>query len=260
MNKKILIACLILLLSIIFIMLIEATKNLSKEPLKESSKEFSESSNDSINGLEDVITEQKSLSEKIIIKDKENQIENATNSVDIIIPEIQNLEEPFKNHINNKLFEELSYNAVYANATEGFESGDVGLFTYEVNYDRFNSNNFLSIVAKQYIHFGNGRPRMQKKCYVIDIEKSTIITLIDIFKNKLDYEKAIIAEVNKQAEEKQIELIGGNGLNKLSSNQQFYIKDNKLIIYFESSEIAATAVGELEFVMPFEMIGNEFII
>jgi len=85
------------------------------------------------------------------------------------------------------------------------------------------------------------------------------MTLMDVFENKLNYKKNIIAEINKQAIDKNLELMGGNGLTQLDDEQAFYIKDNKIIIYFEASEIAATAVGELEFEMPFEMKEDKFI-
>ena len=47
--------------------------------------------------------------------------------------------------------------------------------------------------------------------------------------------------------------MGGNGLTKLPAKQKFYVKDDKLVIYFDPSEAAANVYGELHFEMPFVM-------
>lgn len=201
-----------------------------------------------------------SVAETIAIRDIVNKIESSTKSVNTVIPEFQNLESRFKDRINLEIYNELNETNVYADATEGFEEEEIGFFTYEVNYDRYNSDKYISIVASQYIHLGVGRPRMQKKCYVVNAEENTSMLLMDVFKNQTNYKNSILEEINSQAAKQEIELVGGNGVKELADNQAFYIKDNKLIIYFEASEIAATAVGELEFIMPFEMIDGKFVI
>lgn len=200
-----------------------------------------------------------SVSEKVTIKDKISQYKSSLKDIDTVIPEFQNLEDGFERSINLKIHNDLNDVNVYNTAIEGFEEEDIGFFTYETFYDRYNNGKFLSIVAQQYIHLGDGRPRLQKKCYVIDTESNATVALVDVFENKLNYKKAVLAEINKIADEKDIELIGGNGLTELKDEQAFYIKDNKLIIYYEASEIAATAVGELEFTMPFEMVNEKFV-
>ena len=45
--------------------------------------------------------------------------------------------------------------------------------------------------------------------------------------------------------------MNGAGLTDLNEKQKFYIKDGKLIIYFDPSEIAPAKYGELQFEMPF---------
>jgi len=199
------------------------------------------------------------ISTTILIRDKISQYSNSSKLVDTVIPEFQNLEDEFERTINLKIHKELDEIEVYKKATEGLSQDEIGFFTYETSYDRYNCGKYISVVADQYIHIGNGRPRIQKKCYVINAETNATMTLMDVFENKLNYKKNIIAEINKQAIDKNLELMGGNGLTQLDDEQAFYIKDNKIIIYFEASEIAATAVGELEFEMPFEMKEDKFI-
>ena len=206
------------------------------------------------------IEQDKGAAKDVIIRDKVSKLENSKKSINTTIPEFQNLDSDFQSNMNYKIDKDLNDVNVYKEMTESLESEEIGKFTYEMEYDRYNCGKYLSIVAKQYIHLGDGRPKMQKKCYVIDAEKNASVLLEDVFANKYDYKTSIIGEINSQATKQGIELIGGNGLSELSKNQAFYIQDNKLVIYFEASEISATAVGELEFIMPYEMVDGKFVI
>lgn len=184
--------------------------------------------------------------------------QNAERNVNVTIPEFQNLEDAFERYINQRISEDLSEENVYEEATEGYAEDEIGFFTYEVDYERYDCGDYISIVASQYIHLGDGRPQLRKRCYVINGRENASVSLMDLFADKINYKSRILEEINKQAGEQNIELVGGNGLNEILDTQAFYIKDNQLVIYFESSEIAATAVGELEFVMPFEMTDGMF--
>ena len=53
-----------------------------------------------------------------------------------------------------------------------------------------------------------------------------------------------------------IEGVIKDSLNELNEKQKFYIKEDKLIIYFDPSEIAPTSYGELQFEMPFTLGEN----
>ena len=209
--------------------------------------------------IQEIIVE-KNISENITIKNNISKYKSSTKSIDVSIPEFQNLDISYENYINNKIYKELNDISVYEEQTKGLKEDEIGYFTYETSYDRYNCKEYISLVVNQYIHMGDGRPRIQKKCYVVNAKTNSTVMLVEIFDDKINYKNIILSEINKQASEKQIELIGGNGLSELADTQAFYIKDNKLVIYFEASEIAATAVGELEFVMPFEMIENKFVI
>lgn len=95
---------------------------------------------------------------------------------------------------------------------------------------------------------------MQKeKIYVINAKNSTSAVLQDVMENKANYKDRIITFVNEEAFKNKIELMGGNGITKISDTQSFYIKDNKLHIYFEASEIAPVSAGALDFELPFTL-------
>lgn len=199
------------------------------------------------------------ISSTIIIKDNVVQIQNSKRAIDAVIPEFQNLDNDYERYINQKINNDLNYETVYNSITAGMEEDEIGLFTYEADYDRYDCGDYVSIVANQYINLGDGRPQIRKRCYAIDAKNNATLSLADIFADKMNYKSKILEEINKYAKSQNIELIGGNGLSTISDTQSFYIKDKKLYIYFEASEIAATVVGELEFEMPFKMADGKFV-
>lgn len=200
------------------------------------------------------------IKNQAVIKDRKSVYQNALRDINITIPEFQNLEEAYERYINLKIYQDLSEASVYDEVTEGYEEDEIGFFTYETSYVRYDCGDYTSIVANQYIHLGEARAQIRKRCYVIDTKRNASVSLVDLFTDKTNYKKSILDEINKQAEKQNIELVGGNGLKEILDTQAFYIKDNQLVIYFESSEVAATAVGELEFIMPFEMVNGMFVL
>ena len=148
--------------------------------------------------------------------------------------------------------------SVYNSLASGLADGETGEFDYKTSYERYDCGSYISLVVNQYILFGDSRPISKKKCYVVDSNNKRTAVLEDVFKNKVSYKKRVVAEVNRQAEEAGIELVGGKGITSISEMQAFYIKDNKLHIYFEAAEIAAAAYGELDFELDFEMVDGKF--
>ena len=174
-------------------------------------------------------------------------------NVRCIIPKFTNLNTSVNNYINSKIEKDLIYTNVYDEVTAGLDPSEIGKFTYNVNYERFNCFDFVSIVATQNIELEGSRNLVRKKCYVIDAKNDRTANLKDVFANKSSYKGKVKSEVIKQAEEKGIELTGGNDIFTIEDTQSFYIKNDKLHIYFEPSEISAAANGELDFEMPFKL-------
>ena len=134
---------------------------------------------------------------------------------------------------------------------------DTKQYEYIVTYDRYNNDIYLSLVLNQNINIsladiyeGGLRSNKWKDTYNVNCDTSTQVYLKDIcgFAN---YKAEILDEVNKLAKQRNIKLVGGSELTELSDTQRFYIKDGKLIVYFEPASIAPYLNGELEFEMPF---------
>lgn len=194
------------------------------------------------------------LASKVVIQDVPIVIKTANKHIDCIYPAITSLEDgEFQNYINTEIAKNVQ---AYRNEIEFIvddETPVTSLYKYETKYHKYTCGNYLSLVIDQNYQTGGIRSNKWKDIYNINAETERLFYLSEIFKVGIDYKTAIIQEINKQAIVQNIELMGGNGLTKIPDKQKFYIKDNKLFIYFAPSEAAATKFGELVFEMPFTM-------
>lgn len=191
---------------------------------------------------------------KETVKDVFIKIKTDNRNIDCVYPAITSLsDKEFENYINNTIAQNIQ---AYRNEIEIIvdeETPDTALYSYITSYDRYNSNKYLSLVISQDYQTGGIRSNRWKDIYNINVKTNRLFYLNELFEPGINFENAIISEITNQAATKNYELMGGNGLTKLSTKQKFYIKDNKLVIYFDPSEVAATVFGELHFEMPFVM-------
>lgn len=202
----------------------------------------------------DIITEIDDIASQVVVED--TIVKNSTDNkfVNCLYPKITSLKKKdFENYINTQIatniisyIEEIGY-------IVDDETLPTEMYRYVTTYDRYNCKQYLSLVINQDYQTGGIRSNKWKDIYNINVETERIFYLNELFEAGIDFESAIIAEISEQAKERNYEMMGGNGLSKLSTKQKFYIKDDKLVIYFDPSEAAATVFGELHFEMPFLM-------
>ena len=195
----------------------------------------------------------------ITITPASTDFSNKAMEVHCAIPKFTNLSTSVNNYINSKIEKDLIYTNVYDEVTDGLDPSSIGKFTYNVTYERYNCFDFVSVVATQNIQLEGSRAITRKKCYVIDAKNDRTANLKDMFANKSSYKNKVKDEIYKQAATKNIEITGGNDIFTIDDEQAFYIKDDKLHIYFEPSEISAASNGELDFIMPFELKNGVFV-
>ncbi len=159
----------------------------------------------------------------------------------------------FENYINKTIAANIAdYRNEISEIVDDYTL-DVKQYSYITDYERYNWGNYLTLVIKHDYQTGGIRSNQWKEIYNIDVSTERIIYLEDIFRATVDYEDAIIKEITAQAASQNVELMGGDGLQKLPTKQKFYIRDGNLILYFDPSEVAANKYGALEFEMPFEI-------
>ena len=97
--------------------------------------------------------------------------------------------------------------------------------------------------------------------FAYNIHKSTgkEVELKDIFKEGFEYKDIINKEINRQISKDPDRYFSGkDGFVGISEDQSFYIKNNTLIIYFGLYEIAPYASGISEFIIPNNLLEENF--
>lgn len=204
---------------------------------------------------------EKSPAEKIVVNPYNITNSSKNRDVRTSIPKLMNLDDSrFQEYMNKKMLQTV---IDYQNEIETMIDEDTPaatLYKYVVSYEKYANDIYLSMVVSNDYQTGGMRSNSWKDTYTVDVTKGANkeIFLKDLFKAEVDYKKEILAEINEQAETKGYELVGGNGLSSLPDTQKFYIKDQKLIIYFDPAAIAPYVYGELHFEMPFTYENGKF--
>lgn len=179
--------------------------------------------------------------------------------IDCMYPEIRSFDDKeFEEYINNQIaINIMEYRDEIAYMIDD-DTLDVTLYKYTADYDKYTWGDYLTLVVNQDYQTGGIRSNTWKDIYNIDASTERLIYLKDLFEPTVDYETAIVEEVMKQSDDIGYKILGGDGLKKLPTRQQFYIQGGELIIYFDPSEIAANEYGELSFKMPFKLNEDGF--
>ena len=114
-----------------------------------------------------------------------------------------------------------------------------------------NNVKILSFYIDYYQFNGGAHGITYRKGYSVDIESGKMLKLQDLFQEDFNYKsyinKTISDEINKN---KDMYFTGKEGFNGIEDNQGFFIRDNKLVIYFDYYKIAPYAFGIPEFEIP----------
>lgn len=189
--------------------------------------------------------------------------ENATTVnriINVTYPSIQSFSNKnFQKYINDEITKVIFAYIDEIKTVVDDQTDITSLYTYESSYEKYTHGDYLSLVISNDYQTGGIRSNKWKDIYNINCRTERLLYLSDIFAANVDYKKEIIDEVNKQAQEKNYVLMNGAGLLTLNDNQKFFIKDEKLIIYFDPAEIAPASYGELQFEMPFRFEEGKFV-
>lgn len=187
-------------------------------------------------------------------------------AVDLKIPVISGMKnQAVQNKINAQLAEDAKNFAgqVEKQADEEMprirKSGSaVNGYTVRTSYEvTYNKNGLLSIPFMFMQYTGGAHGLEVKRPYNFDLSNGKNLTLGDLFKPGTDYKGMINAEIKKQIQANQGKYFSGqNGFQGIKDNQDYYLSDNALVIYFQEYEIAPFAFGHPEFKIPYTLFGN----
>lgn len=137
------------------------------------------------------------------------------------------------------------------------ESNFVADASFEV---KKSTPNMVSILVEYYKYSGGAHGYYEYIPYNINLRNGDNLTLKEIFKTEVDYKTIINKEIENQIKElgkKEKGLEKVYDFYEIKENQKFYLKDGKIIIYFDLYDIAPYAAGIPEFPINIENIEKQ---
>ena len=104
-----------------------------------------------------------------------------------------------------------------------------------------NDKGILSIVLINYAFAGGAHGSTIAKALNFDVETGQVYTLPELFKPDSDYVKKISDIIKAQIKARDLPII--NEFTEISPNQDFYIADRCLVIFFQLYEITPYYIG-----------------
>ncbi|MCH6264589.1 MULTISPECIES: DUF3298 and DUF4163 domain-containing protein [Neobacillus] len=150
------------------------------------------------------------------------------------------------NHRNQQL--ERSINQAIVQQTQKLVDTQVGdmpstvcemLGTFEM---KNNQRNVLSLNLTNYTYHEHAAHGMTYiKSLTFDLQKETLVQLKDLFKPGSNYIKRLTTLIQEQIKKRDIFLLGD--FTSIKPDQDFYIADKALVIYFQLYDITPYAFG-----------------
>ena len=193
---------------------------------------------------------------KVNIVDKVYKSKNNYLDINVLVPQINGLSsKEQENVVNNKIIKwtENWINEVKEIADEYFKDKPSPLMPYQLyaRYKITNNSDIISFYIDYYQFSGGAHGITTRMSYNIDKVTGQELQLKDIFKDSFQYKDVINKEINRQiSKDPDRYFTGKDGFNGIADNQNFYIKNHTLVIYFGLYEIAPYAGGIPEFIIP----------
>lgn len=190
---------------------------------------------------------------QVEVVDKVYKSKNDYLDINVIIPQIKGLKNENKqNDINDKIIKwtENWINEVKQIADEYFKEGPTPIMPYQLyaRYKIVNRHDIISFYIDYYQFTGGAHGITNRIAYNVDELTGEELQLKDIFKGSFNYKDIINKEINRQiSKDPDRYFTGKDGFNGISDKQNFYVKNNGIIVYFGLYEIAPYASGISEF-------------
>ncbi|MBP3915628.1 MULTISPECIES: DUF3298 and DUF4163 domain-containing protein [unclassified Clostridium] len=185
-----------------------------------------------------------------IYKSKNNYLD-----INVVVPQINGISNKKQEDIvNDKVIKwtENWINEVKQIADEYFKDKPSPLMPYQLyaRYKVTNNSDIISFYIDYYQFSGGAHGITNRIAYNIEKSSGNEMQLKDIFKDNYNYKDIINKEISRQiSKDPDRYFTGKDGFNGIGDNQNFYIKNNKVVIYFGLYEIAPYAAGISEFII-----------
>lgn len=189
------------------------------------------------------------IGSKTIVKNDE-YLESTIN-MPVITNSNKIVERSTNDKIKNDIFE--FYNKSYKEAKQylKYNPDEKNKFVANVDFElKKNTDSALSIKVRYYTYSGGAHGFYQDIAYNVDMRTGKFLELMDLFKDNTKYKEVIDEEIKRQIaelEKKDEENIGIYNFKGIKENQNFYLQDENLVVYFDLYDITPYAAGIPEF-------------
>lgn len=157
-------------------------------------------------------------------------------------PQISGLSNPeAQKKINDTLKQTIMNFAAGAEKEISNKGDDDRPYEFEGNYVvTYNQKGVLSLVTDQYGYTGGAHGMTDRNAFTFSLKDGKRLLLGDLFGANPNYKKVLNAKLSKLLKAEGGYLGGFNGLN---TEKYFYLKDGKVVIFFQLYEYTAYAQG-----------------
>ena len=193
------------------------------------------------------------INEHIKVVDNVYNEKESYYEINLSIPLIENLDNSNKkNDINNKILLDTQrrVDAFKNISNEYYKNMPIPTMPFQF-FSKYNITN-ESVISSFYIDYyqftGGAHGITERIAYNINEINGEEVKLEDLFAKEYNYKSVIDKEIKRQIlMNPEGFFTGKDGFLGIKENQNFYIKDNKIVIYFDLYEIAPYAMGIPEF-------------
>ncbi|MEI7885142.1 MAG: DUF4309 domain-containing protein [Clostridia bacterium] len=125
------------------------------------------------------------------------------------------------------------------------------LFNYQLKY---NQNGIISIVFINYQYAGGAHGSAIQTAYTINLETGQQYDLQELFKSNVDYATVISNNVKNQLVEKNMTAMLFQPFEKINENQNFYLSNAGVVVYYLQYEIMPYVAGIPEFTVDYALL------
>lgn len=121
----------------------------------------------------------------------------------------------------------------------------------------YNANDLLSLNVMNYYYAGGAHGLSNLISYNYNVKTGKELKLKDFFVDGYDYKSFVNTKIKKYiANDKDTYFSGGTDFKGISDEQDFYISDQGITVYFQAYEIAPYAAGIRYFLIPKAEVSN----
>ncbi len=123
-------------------------------------------------------------------------------------------------------------------------------YEYDSDYVvTYNQNDVISLVMDQYAYTGGAHGTTLRQAFTFSLKDGKRLLLGDLFGANPNYKKLLNEKVGKQ-----LRVSGGylGGFNGLNTEKYFYLKEGRVVLFFQLYEYTAYAAGFPEFTFTFK--------